>query len=60
MGDENERSPELRLCEDCEESIPANERRVRCPHCSLLVCHWCRHHVHNGLHVKVSPNPAAD
>ncbi len=32
-----------RECEDCLDEC---KRRIRCPLCKLLVCPWCRHHVH--------------
>ncbi len=33
----------MKQCEDCKSDSP---RRMRCPHCKLLVCLWCYHHVH--------------
>jgi hypothetical protein len=30
-------------CEDCGEEV---KRRTRCKLCGLLICAWCRHHVH--------------
>ena len=33
-------------CEDCGDETDAGERRKKCPHCALMVCRWCWHHVH--------------
>lgn len=38
----------VRECEDCEEPMKTNERRIRCGRCKKLVCGWCIHHVHNS------------
>lgn len=31
-------------CEDCGDEC---KRRTRCKGCGLLVCRWCKHHIHN-------------
>lgn len=36
-----------RECEDCEETMRPNERRIRCQTCGLLICGWCAHHTHD-------------
>jgi ribosomal protein S27AE len=40
-----------RECEDCGDTIPDHQRRVRCKTCGSLLCAWCFHHVHVGLAV---------
>jgi hypothetical protein len=34
----------MKECEDCGDECA---RRTKCPLCGLLVCPWCRGHVHN-------------
>lgn len=40
-GDEGER-----WCQDCQELIDDNVRRIRCANCLLLLCGWCWSHTH--------------
>jgi predicted RNA-binding Zn-ribbon protein involved in translation (DUF1610 family) len=54
---EAERAAPARVCEDCGEEMPADERRWRCPRCGLLVCAWCQNHVHE-LAIAVKPADA--
>src|SRR5579872_595242 len=35
-------------CDDCGDECV---RRKRCPRCRMLVCPWCRNHIHNN-HVQ--------
>jgi hypothetical protein len=36
-----------RKCEDCEDEV--DHRRLRCPHCKLLLCRWCYGYTHGLL-----------
>lgn len=41
-----------RRCEDCNELIPKNKRRIRCRNCKQLVCVCCYHHTHGDEKVQ--------